>query len=377
MKILFLARSLNTGGAERQLVTLAVQLKKRDHDVSVVTFYDDQSLFGQELLKHNVTVHSLQKQNRWDVVGFLIRLIALINREKPEVLHGYLVVPNCLTVFLKPFFPAVKIVWGVRSSLTDLSQYDWLIRVTYKLEALLSRFADLIIVNSHAGVKSSLDSGFPEKNMVVVANGIDIERFYPDTDTRLSARESQKISNDIFVVGIVARIDPVKDYANFILGLKTAMAQYENIRGICVGAVDNDDYNSRIQKIIEEHNIGNKVLWLGKQSDVNYFLNAFDLYVSSSTSGEGFSNSIAEAMASGTPCVVTDVGDSAMIVGKTGGVVPPKDAQLLADSIVHMYECIQRKDLELSKQARERIVCHYTIDKMVNRTERLLLRLIE
>src|SRR3977135_3267484 len=133
MRIVFLPRSLNYGGAERQLVALAIGLAARGHALTVGVFYAAGPL-EKELHEAGIAVRVLDKRGRWDTFSFLWRLIQFLRREKPEVIHSYLCVPNILAALLSLLFPRVRIAWGVRASDVELDRYDWLARLTYRLE---------------------------------------------------------------------------------------------------------------------------------------------------------------------------------------------------------------------------------------------------
>ena len=148
MKILFLIRSLNSGGAERQLVVLSKGLRERGHDVVVAIFYSGGPL-EKELSEARVRIRALNKRGRWDVFAFLSRVTKVIREERPAILHGYLDDPNLITTMLKSLFPRMRVVWGVRCS--NIDNRDWLARLIFKLSCLLSRFPDAIIANPHVG----------------------------------------------------------------------------------------------------------------------------------------------------------------------------------------------------------------------------------
>ena len=128
--ILFLVRSLDRGGAERQLIVLAKGLASRGHAVSVAVFYGG-GVYENELAEAGIRVINLGKTGRWNILLFLNRLMRLLRKERPTVLHSYLGVPNILAAALKPLLPGTRIVWGVRASNVDLSHYDWLLRLAY------------------------------------------------------------------------------------------------------------------------------------------------------------------------------------------------------------------------------------------------------
>lgn len=159
-RIVFLVRSLGVGGAERQLVLLARELQHRALRTKVVTLYDG-GAFRAELADAAVPVVALSKTGRWDVFGFLVRLAVTVQRERPTILHSYLTIANLLAVILKPFLPRTRVVWGLRASAMQLERYDWLACATERLEALLARWPDLIISNSHAGRTHAITRGYP------------------------------------------------------------------------------------------------------------------------------------------------------------------------------------------------------------------------
>ena len=110
-RLLLLSQTLGYGGAERQMVTLARALRARGHAVSIAVFYAGGPLEA-ELRAAGVPVHVLGKRHRWDIAGFGMQLVQLIRRERPDILHGYLQIPNLICAALKPLFPRVRVVWG-------------------------------------------------------------------------------------------------------------------------------------------------------------------------------------------------------------------------------------------------------------------------
>jgi len=370
MKITFLIRSLNYGGAERQLVALAKGLHERGHSVGVAVFYPGGPL-EKDLREAGVPVRALDKLGRWDVLGFLWRLTRLLREERPDILHSYLVVPNLVTVMFKLLFPRIKMVWGVRASNMDLSRYDWFIRMTYRLERLFSRFPDLIIVNSQAGRRDHFAHGFPKEKMVVIHNGIDTQRFCPNPGARRRGRAEWGVSEDEKLIGLVGRLDPKKDHPTFLKAAALLAQEREDVRFVCVGD-GLADYRQELHKLGQELGLTERLIWAGARDDISAVYNSLEIASSSSSYGEGFPNVIGEAMACGVPCVVTDVGDSAWIVGDAGVVVPPKNHHALADGWRDMLRRLGDHRLSLSEKARARVALHFDLDALVQKTSDLL-----
>lgn len=370
MKIAFLIRSLNYGGAERQLVTLAKGLRDRGHEVLVLVFYAGGPL-ETELYELGIRVCPLEKKGRWEIFRFLIRLLRRLRAERPDVVHGYLSEPNLVLVALKPFLRGLKIIWGIRTSYMNLRDYDWLSTVSFKLSCRLARFADLIIVNSRAGFTYHVSNGFPDRKIVVVPNGIDTDRFRPDEEARRRLRAEWRIGTDHKLIGLVGRLDPTKDHRNFLEAARLLSYERKDVRFICVGDGP-AHYRRALSEFAERAGLSDRLLWISARRDGGAVFSALDIAVSSS-SGEGFPNVIGEAMACGIPCVATDVGDSAWIVGETGAVVPPRDPHALKAAIAKLLDAPPPSPSAI----RARIEHTLSALQLVLNTERVCLQLRE
>jgi glycosyltransferase involved in cell wall biosynthesis len=263
-------------------------------------------------------------------------------------------------------------VWGIRTSYLDFSQYDWFWRMEFNLECWFSKFADLIISNSYIGQKDRIFHGFPAERIIVISNGIDVNRFKPDLEARSRVREEWEITDHTILIGLVARLDPMKDHPTFLHAVKLFSTKRQNVCFVCVGGGAYPDYAKTLKPLAANLGISSKVLWAGERSDIPAIHNALDILTSSSASGEGFSNSIGEAMACGVPCVVTNVGDAARIIGDTGIVVPPKNPEALANG---WKQCLEMDRNEMGIRARKRIVENFSIENLVEKTQKALEKL--
>ena len=329
MRILFLLRSLDYGGAERQLSLLAPGLARRGHEVGVAVFYAGGPL-GRPLEDAGVRVVDLEKRGRWSMGRFVPRLIRLVRGFAPEILHGYLPVPNILCAVLKPLLPrSARVVFGIRASNMDLSRYDRLSALSYRLETVMARLADLVICNSAAGLATAVDRGIPEARCRVIPNGVDTGHFRPDPDARRELRAEWRIDEGERLVGLVGRLDPMKGHEMFLEAAARLAGRRGDVRFLCVGGGPGD-LRRALEARAARSGIGGRVIRAEARDAVARVYNALDLLVSASIYGEGFPNVLAEAMACGTPVVATDVGDSAKVVGDPGRIVPPSDPETLA-----------------------------------------------
>lgn len=369
LNILLLCPTLEPGGAERQLVLLADRLLERGHEVHVALFRKRGPLLND--LPEGVCVHDVKKGGRLDLFGFLFRLRRLVKSLAPDVLYSFLGVPNLATVALKFLGCRTPLVWSVRASDVDLNAYGWLPKACGVLEARLSCFADRIISNSEAGKRHAMSLGFSDEAMSVIPNGIDTERFSPDRAIGEPVRKAAGCRPDYVLVGLVARLDPMKDHRTFLRAARLIFDTNPLVRFACVG---DGPLEEELPRLTREMGLGDVVTWLGRRNDMVAVYNAMDVCCLSSAFGEGFPNVIGEAMSCGVPCVVTDVGDAALVVGENGLVVSRGDHQALADGIL---EIIERKRSGTVENPRGRIETEFSVEAMVENTERAMFELIE
>ena len=373
MKVMFLCRALDYGGAENQLVFLARKLSDRGIETGIAVYYSGGGL-EDELKDSSVAVFHLNKRSRWDVIGFCRELTRVVSVEKPDILHSYLTDSNALSVLIKPFLPKLKIAWGIRASYMDFNRYGWLAKVLFAVTCRLSGQADLIIANSHAGRFFHQRRGYPSEKMVVIPNGIDTCRFAPDPDAGERVRREWSLSESENLIGLVGRLDPVKDHPTFLEASALLLGQRDDVRFVCVGE-GRASYREELEHMSEHLRLHDRILFAGLRKDMRAVYNALNIATLVSI-GEGFPNVIGEAMACGIPCVVTDAGDSEKIVGSTGVVVSPGDPQALARGWQKILEMRKEEKAELGRQARDRIVALFGTEIFIARTEEALRSLL-
>lgn len=371
-RILFLIRSFGRGGAQRQLVTLATALRRAGWDVSAACFYSG-GVFQHDLAQANVPVIDLRKRGRWDVAGFLWRLWSAFRKHDPDVVHGYLTMGNLLALLARLARRRTRVVWGVRSAYMDRDRYDWMTRLTFDLTCRLSRFADAIIVNSEAGAVHHATLGYPGERITVIPNGIDTQRFRFDAEGRMRMRREWGVTDDAVLVGLVGRLDPMKDHPTFLKAASMLAGRDSGWRFVCVGGGADTNYAHMLESLADAAGLRERLIWAGPQDDMPAVYSALDIAASTSY-GEGFPNVIAEAMACGRPCVVTNVGDSSCIVGACGAVVEARNPEAFAAGV----ERVRRSAVDsgavgdVQAAARERIVERYALGALLESSEATL-----
>jgi glycosyltransferase involved in cell wall biosynthesis len=362
LKIVFLARQLNIGGSERQLVILANELASRGHEVVIASYYPGGEL-SKQLDSRRVRLISLGKRSRWDLLSFYMTLVRVVRQERPAVLCGWMHTQNLFATMAWLFNRDAKLFWSVRSSKMKLNLVG---RVEERLRRILSRIPACIVVNSLAGLEYAASIGVPRRKMVYIPNGIDTTVFYPDPELSRQVRAEWGISDSEKLIGYVARFDPLKNHTLFLNAAAGVAAERSEVSFVCIGH-GNPDYLKALQELTRTLGIESKVRWVQAHPNVTAMYNALDVFCSSSLT-EGFPNVIGEAMACARRCVVTDVGDCRLIVGDTGIAVPSNDVAALTAGLLQALDAEE----SLNLRARLRILENFTVGHLADRTEQAL-----
>ncbi len=374
MRIAFVIDKLNFGGAEHQLVQLVRNISKRRFEVRVIIFHAGGDLRNRLDEIPGVTVHSLCKKNRWHLFKTVFRLFRLVRGFQPDVIHSYLSGTNEICLMVARLLN-IKVVWGIRVSDIDAADFHPITRFSFFLGSRLSRYTDLVIVNSYAGLGYHIQCGYPKDKMTVIHNGIDIDRFHPDRRSGLKLISELGVPQNIPLIGIIGRLHPMKDHTTFIHAAAELIKKGEKVRFVCVGNGE-DGFKQRLKALSASRGLSDRLLWVDARPDMASVYNALTILSSTSAYGEGFSNTIGEAMACGVPCVVTDVGDSRHIVGDCGIVVPPKDPYALMKGWMKILGSDPQNLQTIRRNSRQRIVDHFALERMIQKTETALLNMM-
>ena len=359
-RVLLFIGALSMGGAERQFIALAKGLKNRGVDVEVMLNYSG-GHFLPELEKADIRYTVIHLGSAWTLPLYLLRAISAMRSIQPDVVYGFMGAGIKSTIF-NFFLPSFKTIWGVRSSNIEEMQLGVSLKIAAWLDRVLSRYADAIIYNSHAGMTDRIALGWANLSTHVISNGIDYERFKPCALTKQETRERLGLRPEHIVFGMLARLDPMKDHSSLLSAFALLVNSDLRLVLTCEEHVPSTAF---LRAKASELGITDKIVWAGNTVRSEHLLNALDVYVQSSAYGEGFPNAIGEAMAIGLPIVATDVGDCRRIVGDFGWVVSVKDSSALADA---MYQALEALPLWDHHLPRCRIISQYSIERMVDST---------
>lgn len=359
MNILFWIPSLATGGAERQVAVLANGLCARGHRVGIMLAYGGGAL--EDMVSGPELFH-LDKQGRWDLFRYSHRCIRTVKEFAPDLLYSFLGTPNVFSVLLRPFLGQVKIIWGVRASDMDMSYYDFGSRVMSKAEIWLSSQADMIVFNSNAGKSIGVKRGYSAKRLEIIPNGIDTVAFAPARHTGMRFRKDWGCRDDTVLLGLVGRLDPMKNHRLFLKAASVAVSKQPSLRFVCIG---NGPLLADLVAFSKRLGLSECLVWAGQFREMSPIYNALDVCCLSSIT-EGFPNVLGEAMSCGVPCVATDVGDASIILGNKGITVPSGDPEALAEAMLKMVSKVRKGKVP---EVRSRIEEHFSVAKMLEATE--------
>ncbi len=354
MRVTHCISGLGLGGAEMALFRLAVAT--RHHDPLVVSLISDGPLESR-LREAGIRVRTLDKRAGLPDPRVVPRLARLLRREQPEVLQTWMYEANLYGLAAGRMAGVPGIVWNLRCADTDWRFYPRTAALAFRLNKLLARHPDAIVVNSWRGRAYHRQHGFETRRMRVIPNGFDTVEFRPDPEARQSVRAQFGVGN-VPLVGLIGRHDPQKDHATFARAAAAVTRALPDTRFLLAGSEITLKNAPLVALFAPE--VRERSLLLGRRDDIARLMRGLDVLVMSSASGEGFPNVLGEAMSSGVPCVATDLGDAARIVGQTGKVVPPGDHEALARAVVDLLSLGHEGRQRLGRAARKRIQQHFS-----------------
>jgi glycosyltransferase involved in cell wall biosynthesis len=366
IKILHIISGLRSGGAENILYSLCQHDKEYRHVIISLTDFQDSGMIHN---KENVSVHKLNFSDRKTNLFELFKLYKHIRQIKPDIVQTWMIHADTIGGIVARLAGVKNIFWSVHyTNLVKGKSKKSTILLT-KINAFLSNFIPKKIIycaEKSREVQESL--GFKKTKGMVVQNGYDVECFTQNTSLGSKFRNELDIHSEAFVIGHVGSYHPLKDQANLIEALTLLDQRGFNFYAVFAG-VNLDNNNTSLVSLIKDKGLSNRVHLLGRRNDIPSIMNGIDLFILSSES-EAFPNVLNEAMACGTPCVSTDVGDASLILGDAGWIVPSKDSESLYSSVIKAAqekESNNRLWLQRSVACRQRIVQKFSLEKMVKK----------
>lgn len=365
-RIMHVITGLGTGGAEKMLLKLLSATRER-YAHAVVSLMDEGTT-GEDIAGLGVPVHCLRMRPGRPNPVRALSIRAFARKLNPHLVQGWMYHGNLMaSVSMGWTRRRPPVIWSIHHTLSGLESR--LTKTVVRLDAFLSRRADSIIYVSRASRSQHEALGYCSSQGVIIPNGIDCQVFRPDEGVRRQARRALGFGDDAILIGLVARYHPMKDHAGFLRAAASLAGRHPSAHFVLIGPGTLEQ--PELATLIAELRMQDRVVCLGERKDTPQLTAALDIACSASAWGEAFSNAIAEAMACGVPCVVTDVGDSAYLVGDTGLVVPPRDPNAMAAALERLIAAGPDGRRELGTAARCRIEHHFSLPAVVDQYEAL------
>lgn len=368
IKVLHLSTGLSVGGAEMMLFKLVSHLDRNVFEPEVLSMTDIGAI-GEKIRALNIPVGALAMRLGVPDPRGLLRLTRRLRSRPPDVIQTWMYHADLIGGLGAKLAGGIPTVWNIRhSNLNPQSNkraHMWTAKACARLSAWLPA---RIVTNSETSRLSHEKLGYAPEKMQVIPNGFDLAMFKADPIARVSVRKELGIPEDTLLIGLVARFDRQKDHHNFVQAAARFVRQFPDVHFLLCGSGVTSE-NKELCDWIRGAGLERLCHLLGRRDDVPRLTAALDIATSSSL-GESFCNAIGEAMACGVPCVVTDVGDSAWLVGNTGRVVPPMNPEALAGAWRELVEDPNARR-ELGLAARHRVQDYFDLPLIVRQYERL------
>jgi glycosyltransferase involved in cell wall biosynthesis len=365
VRVLHVITDLRVGGAERMLAKLARRLPAMGVEMEVVSL-GDHGVLGAEIEAAGVPVAALGMRKPLRLLSGVARLAAHIRRYDPAVVQTWLYHADLVGLLANRLAGGERpLAWNLRCSAIEPGSGKLATRIVRLALTRLSARPDLVIANSASGLAAHEAQGYRMRDSLVLPNGFDLDEFAPDPAAGMALRATLGLGPNHRLIGMVARLHPMKDHENFLRAAAIALARHPGLVFLLAGHRCEPD--GPLAARASALGLGAAIRLLGQRDDVPAVLNALDVATLSSAHGEGFANVLGEAMACGTPCVATDVGDAAEVIAETGRIVPPRDPEALALAWLDLLARPSEVRRALGYAARRRMVERYEIGAIARR----------
>lgn len=377
---------LGLGGAEGWLLRLLSRLDRERFDCRVVSLLGldgpaaaQSGALAGELRALGVPVESLGLRRGAAGPGALLRLAALLRQFRPQVLQSWLYHADLLGLAAAKLSGCgARVSWGLRCSYMDFSRYGALTRLTVRACAALSAWPDAVTANSEAGAAQHRALGYRPRRMVVLPNGVDGERFRPDAEARAQLRGELGLAGDEPVIGLVARLDPMKGHVAFCRAAAHVLRQVPRARLLFCGEGTEPGPGGagELDALLRANGVEGAAIRLGRRTDMPRVYAALDVLALPSLA-EGFPNAVAEGLACGLPVAGLDAGDARRMAGPGGIIAEPERsgpgadegtrAEALAEVLLRALRLPEAERRALGAAGREHVLARYGLDAAVRR----------
>lgn len=367
-RVLHVITGLQLGGAEQVLVRLLEEDDSMASQACVLCLGQADNGLAQRLRATNAELVILGGTGRRALPRLIVSVARVARAFRPASVQGWMYDGN-LAAWWAARVTGATLFWNIRHSLHDWRRERRAMRLVVRAGAWLSRGVEQIVYNSAVARHQHRQHGFADGKAVLIPNGVSVDRFRP-APAKTPVRRSLQLPEDAFLLLTVARFHSMKGHVPYLEVIRDLAGVIPGMHVVFVGggsAQVRDAVSARADVL----GLGGTVEMRESEDDVVPFYQAADIFVLPSQWGEAFPNVLLEAMATGVPCVTTDVGDAGQIVSDCGRVVPPANTRAMGHAIMALYALGDQGRDTLGLQARARVQARWSIQKMVEAYQRL------
>jgi len=370
INICHIITGLNRGGAEHMLVKLVSGMDRQRYRNTVISMMG-KGVYGS-ILEHDlgIPLYTLGMKAGSMNMGMVFKLAHMIRSVRPDLLQGWMYHGD-IAASVGRFVSRIRcpVLWNIRGTLSFENEKP-LSRQIIRLHRYLDRSAAAIIYNSRVAARQHEEFGVDSCKTAIIPNGFDTDDFSPRPEAQQKLLQRLGVPATCLVLGLSARFHKMKDFETFLQAASLVVSARQNVVFVLTGTDVNLE-NAALAEMINDLGLQDRLHLLGDRADMQVIIAGLDCLCLSSAWGEGFPNVIGEAMSCGVPCVVTDVGDSASIVGPYGRVVPPRDPDALAAGLLDIIGLSAAERTKMGNAAREKIIREFALPAIVRRYESL------
>lgn len=372
IRLLKIVPTLLCGGTENQAITLARSLHEQGFSLSVACLRRI-GPFVKELSDRGIPLSEYPIPGFYSITALVqkMKFARHLAKQRIDVMHAYSFYGNVFGILPARLAGTPVVIASIR----DRAAY--LTPMQKRVQRFVCRFADCVLVNAEAVKDWLADEGYDPSKVVVIPNGVELDRFSERPDPERVRRELG-VAPGAPVVMVVSRLTRQKGLEQFLESAKILAPRFPDARFVIVGYANpaEQDYEEGLKALTAQLGLTDRVIFTGLRQDVPGLLAAATVSVMPSLN-EALSNVLLESMAAGAPTVATRVGGTpeAIVDEVTGVLVEPGDASAIAEAVAKLLQqpALARR---LGDAARKAIVDRYSVEKMVRATEALYLDLL-